>query len=234
MKLWGIGDSFMENFYDPSVEDNGESQHWFNLVRAAVKPEDWYCNGRGSRDTQTILDIFFQHMHQMKSDDVVFLFLPDARWRIPNKQENDTFSQKSVDYYVGSGQFKGEVEEILRHFVPSLLNNRSELSQYNLVSQLTEATIENYHKILESIKKTFSFKVIFLSWNERYWSNEYLNTKEPLVWNRSYLTEKIGFWETKNDLYDRGDAVPKNFKRDHHWSMNMHKHFAEFIIKEVF
>ena len=57
--------------------------------------------------------------------------------------------------------------------------------------------------------------------------------KEPLVWNKTYLEKKIGFWETKNDVWMRGDDVSDTYEGDSHWSPEMHKRVAEFLIKEL-
>ena len=45
--------------------------------------------------------------------------------------------------------------------------------------------------------------------------------------------KKIGFWETKGDLYDRGDDVPESYHSDAHWSIEMEKRVAKFLIKEL-
>ena len=65
MRLWGIGDSFMDTMFDSSVP------FWFNILLVKLNSTytgdqywedlDYYRDSDSSRDLQTILDIFFQN-----------------------------------------------------------------------------------------------------------------------------------------------------------------------------
>ena len=87
MRLWGIGDSFMDTMFDSSVP------FWFNILLVKLNSTytgdqywedlDYYRDSDSSRDLQTILDIFFQNTYRMKDDDIVFIIIPELRWRIP-------------------------------------------------------------------------------------------------------------------------------------------------------
>ena len=108
--------------------------------------------------------------------------------------------------------------------------------KYNMLTQDTPSVKENYIRILQSIKKTFPFKVIFLSWCD------YL--QDDIIWGRKYLTKKIGFWDTIGDAYKRGDKEVKkfcdccdgnihDFTGDGHWSPKMQTAVGDFLLGEL-
>jgi hypothetical protein len=130
----------------------------------------------------------------------------------------------------------GQEDSSLESFRNEIIDDGGLLNTYNLIAQDASPTKRNYIRILKSIKWTFPFKIIYMSWSnyidvDFYHPNS--TKKEPLVWNKTYLEKKIGFWETKGDVYDRGDDVSDTYEGDSHWSAEMHKRVAEFLIKEL-
>ena len=230
MKLWAIGDSFL---LDQPVETN-----WINIFRNEKQIEKYYHNGDSSRDFQTILDIFLQNTYLMQPDDLVILMFPDARWRVPTLGKIGSHDgHLYTNYHIGIHQYvAGKEDSSLESFREALSDPDGILYKYNLMAQDASPTKKNYIKILKSIKWTFPFKIIYMSWSnyidiDVHHPNS--TKKEPLVWNRTYLENKIGFWETKQDLYNRGDDVPEDYHSDQHWSVEMNKRVAEFLIKEL-
>jgi hypothetical protein len=210
MKLWVIGDSFTmrtEIFWADILRDN------LNISS--------YINGDNSRDLQTILDIFFQNTYKIEKDDIVIIMIPDARWRVPILNEfykDDKRGEKS--YFKGVHSFEPEVHKIdedLSNFYKLKKVNQFEIGdgpiyQFNILAQDTESVKENYIKILKSIKKTFPFRVVYLSWCD------YL--QDDIIWGRKYLTKEIGFWDTVSSY-------------DSHWSLKMHQAIAKFLTEKL-
>ena len=259
MRLWGIGDSFMDTMFGSSVP------FWFNILLVKLNStyngdQYWedldYCrDSDSSRDLQTILDIFFQNTYRMKDDDIVFIIIPELRWRIPLLLHNidypDDASGKNKlapKYFTYNNAFDYErydhsmyLDKHLDYFynekdVNKFDNNTLPVYQYNMLAQDAPSAKNNYIRILQSIKKTFPFKVIFLSWSD------YL--QDDIIWGRKYLTEKIGFWDTLHDAYTRGDKEVKkfceccdgnihNFEGDGHWSPKMQIALADFLLGEL-
>ena len=234
MKLWVIGDSFVN-----------KRTTWIDIFRNEKKIEKYYKNGDGSRDFQTILDIFLQNTYLMQPDDLVILMFPDARWRIPSLGVVGAWGGHSThqstnyhpNYHIGIHQYEaGKEDSSLESFREALSDPDGILHKYNLMAQDASPTKKNYIKILKSIKWTFPFKIIYMSWSDYIDIDVYhpnSTKKEPLVWNKTYLEKKIGFWETKHDVWMRGDDVSDTYEGDSHWSVEMHKRVAEFLIKEL-
>lgn len=107
-KLWIFGDSFAGQCF--------EENSWQWILYQKFVGKKIYISSRGSRDTQTIIDIFLRNLHQIKSTDFVILFLPTmSRWRLPLKTPLTDVEWSSdnlphyeykklslVDYFVGS------------------------------------------------------------------------------------------------------------------------------------
>jgi hypothetical protein len=230
MKLWAIGDSFLIN--EPI------STNWIDIFRNEKGIKKYYKNGDSSRDFQTILDIFLQNIYLMQPDDLVILMFPDARWRIPKRGKvTGHDNHLHTNYHIGQGSYVvGQEDPTLESFRNEISDDDGLLNTYNLMAQDASPTKKNYIRILKSIKWTFPFKIIYMSWSNYIDVNLYHPNsikKEPLVWNKTYLEKKIGFWETKGDVYDRGDDVSDTYQWDAHWSPEMHKRVAKFMLKEL-
>ena len=211
MKLWAIGDSFIMR----------KTHFWVDILKTNLNADSAYINGEGGRDLQTILDIFFQNTYKMEKDDIVIIMIPEARWRVPVLNEfytDDNKAEKS--YFKGIHVFDPEVHKIdedLSNFyklkkVNQFKNDDSPICQFNMLVEDTESTKKNYIRTLKSIKKTFPFKVIFLSWCN------YL--QDDIIWDRKYLEEKIGFWDTISS----GNL---------HWSPKMEIAVGEFLTEKL-
>ena len=265
MRLWGIGDSFMDTMFDSSVP------FWFNILLVKLNSTytgdqywedlDYYRDSDSSRDLQTILDIFFQNTYRMKDDDIVFIIIPELRWRIPLHLHKIDYpddvlgkNKLATKYFTYNNAFNYErydmewyhknklyLDKHLDYFYNEKDVNKFDqmdfpVYKYNMLTQDTPSVKENYIRILQSIKKTFPFKVIFLSWCD------YL--QDDIIWGRKYLTKKIGFWDTIGDAYKRGDKEVKkfcdccdgnihDFTGDGHWSPKMQTAVGDFLLGEL-
>ncbi len=107
-KLWIFGDSFSGQYF--------EKNSWQWILYQKFVGKKIYISSRGSRDTQTIIDIFLRNLHKIKPTDFVILFLPTmTRWRLPLKnpvwdvewssdllKHEDYEKQSLLDYFIGS------------------------------------------------------------------------------------------------------------------------------------
>ncbi len=107
-KLWIFGDSFTGQYF---LENS-----WQWILYQKFVGKKIYISSRGSRDTQTIIDIFLRNLHKIKPTDLVILFLPTmCRWRLPLKNpawdvewssdllKNEDYEKQSLlDYFIGS------------------------------------------------------------------------------------------------------------------------------------
>ena len=73
-KLWIIGDSFTGT----------HPKTWTFKICEQFIGEHYYVSSQGSRDIQTIFDIFLHKLHKIQPNDIVILFLPTlSRFRLP-------------------------------------------------------------------------------------------------------------------------------------------------------
>ena len=106
-KLWIIGDSF-------TGYDNG---FWTEIVTKKCKGK-FYISSHGSRDYQTVIDIFLRNLKNISKDDLVILTIPALeRTRLPLKypitdveysNEYIVESQKKEikNYFIGTGNYQ--------------------------------------------------------------------------------------------------------------------------------
>ena len=79
-KLWIVGDSFT----------GVEKDCWISHILKYFDGNSHHVSSSGSRDMQTILDIFLRNLHRINKDDLVILCIPTAqRVRLPRKTPKD-------------------------------------------------------------------------------------------------------------------------------------------------
>jgi hypothetical protein len=223
-KLWIIGDSFT------GANVDGKSA-WVDIVTKKFKGKEHYVSSRGSRDFQTILDIFLRNLQNIKEEDFVILVMPTlVRTRLPLQTpmydveiSNFINKQKTFDYFIGTHSYS-EKMECYRLEEPLVKISESELNKqcgiWSIVNSST-ASKNNYLQILKSLKEYLPFEMFIWSWENEIDSD--------LIVCKNQITETIGYWHTLSDLYKETNG--ENGKIDDvHFSPKMHKAFADYII----
>jgi hypothetical protein len=231
-KLWVIGDSFTGMY--PNT--------WINHLIKNFNGNDFYISSNGSRDVQSILDIFLRNLKDIGPDDLVILFLPTLkRGRLPLKtpktdveysktllQEDD--KKKHLDYFIGihSYQFGIEhktLEEPLTDISDKDFENLNFKLNYNLVEIVnsSNASKNNFEEIIKSLKSYLPFELLIYSWTDE------LDISE--VFTYSKIEKMLGFWESSHMLYNKTKGE-LGVKDDFHWSDNMNDAFGNYIVKE--
>ncbi len=230
-KLWIIGDSFT------GAWENA----WIFKVCEQFNGEFYYVSSKGSRDTQTVIDIFLRKLHLISPNDFVILFLPTAeRIRLPlmtptvdveysNKYKKSIDKQTHLDYFIGSNSYIAfhddkKLESPLSELSDTLLNSLKYELNSNLfrIINASKASTNNFSEIIESLKSFVQFSLIVFSWTDEYHSKS--------VIGKSEITSILGFWESLNDEWQRTNG--ENGKNgDIHWSTRMNESFANYIIQ---
>ena len=227
-KLWIIGDSF-------TGYDNG---YWTEILSSKFKG-NFYISSKGSRDYQTILDIFFRNLKDIQKDDLVILTIPTLeRTRLPLKTPNidveysneyTTFNTKKdiLDYFIGPPNYQKvkekELEEPLTNLPDEFFNNKNLGLTDKLWSivNTSASNVKNVSEILESVKAFVPFQLYIWSWTDE------LN--EKVIENRKKITKEIGFWESQHILWKNTNGEYGK-KDDFHFSLKMHQSFADYLI----
>jgi hypothetical protein len=248
-KLWIIGDSF--------ADIRHENDSWQIILYKAFVGDKIYVSSDGSRDIQTIIDIFLKNLHKIKENDFVILILPSTvRFRLPLENQNidNTYGENNEDHYkslfIGNGRYS-----FFKQLEISKNDNHHNFEKYNntkIEYPLSEINPDLFHipnkkwnpyafsSILATINSSKasitnynqilnSFKKYFAFKIELYsWIDE---LDESIVQTKKIITNKCGLWHTEND-----DFIETNeqfgLKGDSHWSKKMDKEFANMIIKE--
>ena len=248
-KLWIIGDSFTGmNAYDNS---------WQYLIYQQFKGKHIYVSSRGSRDIQTIFDIFLENLYKIKPNDFVILMFPTlTRFRLPLEHpyidvewSNDLVADKKYGIHMNS--FIGD-SAYVSHFPdnPHIDKEESHKKQSTLEWPLNDINPNmfkpnptdkepNFGNISQMINAS---KVFANNWNsilksvQSYvpfnlvyysWANE---LDASIVNTRNVIINELGIWETLRDEYIKTNGE-FGIKNDRHWSKDMNIKFAEHIIK---
>lgn len=236
-KLWIIGDSFTG-----SGDDNlgsGSWDSWCQQLCHNFNGDKYYVSSKGSRDFQTILDIFLKNLKNISNDDFVILTIPVLnRTRLPLKTPtldieyaDNRFDdlENRLNYFIGSRSYVKEnplceLEEPLTGMDDEIITLNENMSE-NIwaISNSSNASITNYLKILESLKQYLPFEIFIWSWLDE--------VDSDLVLTKSQITQEIGVWETFHDVYINTDGK-YGFFSNHHFSKKMHTLFASYIISK--
>lgn len=245
-KIWIIGDSF--TMIDT---DRYGKNSWPQLCINHFKSDDCYISSMGSRDIQTVFDIFLEYLYKIKPDDFVILMLPTlTRFRLPlaNPYVSVTYSNINHRYYntnsmIGGTQYPAQMgenspknEEYMRRYMlewplseidpmtfqPIENKNTSNFANIMQMINSSKAFANNWNNILKSVQSYVPFKLLYYSW-ENELDSSIVNTK-------SVITNQLGIWETLHDVWNHTNGE-NGGRGDSHWSELMNIKFAEHIIK---
>lgn len=239
-KLWVIGDSFTGNYH--------ETKSWVYQLHQCFIGKKIYSSSKGSRDVQTVIDIFLRNLKDINSNDFVILMIPPlSRYRIPRKEPEMDVELHSefrlgwqkmyhLDYFLGNKYFSSANESI--KLVEEPFDTIDKLNFYQQVDRnldinnintdtilslinSSNANINNMNSILDSFKKYFPFKIFIMSWVDE--------LDKDIVFTKSQIIEKIGFWHTHFDEWKESEGQ-KGKQGDGHWSEKMDTAIADYII----
>jgi hypothetical protein len=232
-KLWIIGDSFTGLSVDASC--------WVSHILKHFDGNTHHVSSAGSRDVQTILDIFLRNLYRIDKNDLVILAIPTLqRIRLPRKTpiqdvelSNELFFAKDKDeykdYFIGLFNYQEnnelkELEEPLTGVTYAQFEDEN--SKFNPwlmhIINTSNANKLNFEEIITSLKKYLSFELYLFSW-----SNDF---DDNIVECRNLLSSKFD-WETLHDEYKKSDGK-EGAKDDCHWSKKAHFEFANHIISK--
>jgi hypothetical protein len=248
-KLWIIGDSF-------TATRHGDDS-WPILLNKSFVSDKIYVSSDGSRDIQTIIDIFLKNLHKIKENDFVILMLPTTvRFRLPLENQNidNAYGGNNEDNYkslfIGNGRYTSfkqlemmkndshdifekykntKIEYPLSEIDPDLFHIAAKKWNSHSFSSIL-ATINSSKASITNYNQILnSFKNYFPFKIELYsWIDE---LDETIVQTKKIITNKCGLWHT-----DWEDFIETNGKSgnngDSHWSKKMDKTFANMVIKE--
>jgi hypothetical protein len=239
-KLWIIGDSFTGGSVD-------RQSAWPEITAKKFKGKKHYVSSKGSRDVQTIIDIFLRNLKNIKPDDFVILFLPTTiRYRLPriepiidieSSDNLETLEQKQMHLeFFSHLKFSDDGKSVLEyplglinetkwdiHSPSQIKSGEINFTYADVLSLIagSDAMKNNLNEILFSFKNYFPFELALFSWTDEYDENNVIGKKQ--------ITESIGYWHTLKDLYEETNGVEGQMG-DHHFSPKMHKAFAEYVI----
>lgn len=227
-KLWIIGDSFSGS------ADNINFLSWAQILCKKFKGNNYYVSSRGSRDFQTIFDIFLRNIKNISTDDFVILVVPTLqRTRLPLKtpiKDIEETNQKilAIDYFIGAHSYNLEnpdkqLEEPLfgmdNDFI--LKKELGLTENLGMICNSSKASINNWLDIIDSIKSYVPFQIFLWSWTDEIDSD--------LVENKSKIEKEIGYWHTLWNVWDETNGQSGR-DGDSHFSPKMHKAFADYLI----
>ena len=245
-KLWIIGDSFT------GIRHDKNSWQW-SLYETFIG-KHIYISSKGSRDAQTIFDIFLQNIHKINPNDVVILFLPSLiRFRLPLNQPHEDVELCSDTHdkhhnpkcgFIGNEQFSSFVattaQEIERQKELTLESPLDKLGLEVFDPQLYyKNNILNFANVIQMIN---SSKASVDNWNmilksiQLYvpfkliyysWADE---LDSSIVNTKDIITKNLNMWISLNDEYESSNGQTGK-KNDYHWNSKMDKAFAEHVIK---
>ena len=223
-KLWIVGDSFT----------GVEKDCWISHIFKYFDGNSHHVSSAGSRDMQTILDIFLRNLYRINKDDLVILCIPTAqRVRLPRKTPKDDVEvsnelimakdkEEYKDYFIGLFNYEEdcegkELEEPLTGVTQKQLDDESHWT-YSI--NMSNANKLNFQEIISSLKKSLPFELYTFSW-----SNDF-NTK--IIESKDFLSSKFN-WETFHNEYERTNGK-SGFKDNGHWSIDTNFAFGNYIM----
>jgi hypothetical protein len=225
-KLWIFGDSF-------AGTGRPGQKSWVQQICLKFKGNNYQVSSKGSRDFQTILDIFLRNLKNIEKNDFVILIIPSlGRTRLPllNPQIDVEHSniiiyedkKNILDYFIGTASYRKEKEKELEEPLTGIdefeARNKSEF--WSIVNS-SKASKKNYIEILKSLKSYLPFEIFIWTWD-----NE---IECDIVMNKNEITKAIGFWQTLYDLHEETEGKD-GILGDAHWSPKTHKAFADYLI----
>jgi len=245
-KLWIIGDSFTGT----------HPKTWTFKICEQFIGEHYYVSSQGSRDIQTIFDIFLHKLHKIQPNDIVILFLPTlSRFRLPletpyiDVEWADDLDNKISDInmnsmignmaYVSISNDKPSIEEEemykkqltlewpLNHLNPKIFQPNPPDEEPNFANISQMINTSNaFVDNWNRILKSVQSYVPFKLLCYS-WTDEY---HSDCVVGKSKITSNLGFWESLDDVWKKTNGE-EGAKDDFHWSPKMHESFANYIIQ---
>ena len=226
-KLWIIGDSFT---------GSGDKTYlsWTELLIKKFKGDSYYVSSKSSRDFQTIFDIFLRNLKDISSEDLVILVVPTLeRIRLPLKTavmdiEESNKKIDAIDYFIGSHAYipdnpYNKLDEPFTELKHDFYEDKSiglTSKLWSLVN-VSNSSLNNWMDIITSLKKYLPFELYIWSWTDEF--------NFDLIENKQDIINKIGIWETKDDIWQKTNGKI-GMKGDLHFSTNTHKAFADYLI----
>ena len=248
-KLWIIGDSFA------GLGHGLDSWQW--KIYESFIGNSVYCSSKGSRDVQTIIDIFLRNLKDIKKDDFVILVLPTmSRFRLPLKSARYDVelahskisgygtTTNYIDYFAGNSfytsvsadieRFDAILEEPLNLFdyKKFMIHNQARMINKDIQETDIGSIISMINASDASIKNMNEILKSFVEYFPfklilHSWTDE---LDDSIVLTKSKIIEEIGFWHTFRDEFRETNGL--NGKDDIHWSKKMDIAFANYIIEK--
>lgn len=246
-KLWIIGDSFAGMpFHNLS---------WQYLIYQKFIGNHAYVSSKGSRDIQTVFDIFLEKLYKINPNDFVILFLPTlSRFRLPLKtpqmdiewSTDITFDSKLELYknsMIGNSFYECSITEIPKIGEEDIYKNQFTLEEPlnfinpNFFKQTEKSEDINFANVTKMINSSNAFVKnwnsilksiqLFVPFKLIYfsWTDE---LDSSIIHTKSSITNELNMWHTLDDKYRETDGI-SGLNGDTHWSKNMNKKFAEYI-----
>jgi len=248
-KIWIIGDSFTMR-----DETRYGKNSWIEICVKYFKGDDYYVSSMGSRDIQTIFDIFLENLYKIKTDDFVILMFPTlTRFRLPlanpyvntmycNESQRNSYPLNSMiggTHYTAHANdisFKNQSEEHQKSWMlewplneidPMIFQPNENPKTPNLanIMQMVNSSKAFTNNWNSILKSIQSYVPFKLLYYS--WENE---LDSSIVNTKDVITNQLGIWETLQDVYNNTNGEYGN-RGDGHWSEDMNIKFAEHIIK---
>lgn len=248
-KLWIIGDSFTGML--------GWDQAWQYKLYTNFVGKHMYVSSRGSRDTQTIFDIFLKNLHKIKPNDFVILFFPTlSRFRLPletpyidvewsSNRDEDIEVEDNMNNMIGNSAYSSNVNEIAPVGQEELHKKQFTLEwplnhmPPHIFQPNPSDETPNFGNITQMIHAS---KAYADNWNvilksiQQYvpfeliycsWANE---LDSSVVNTKNVIKNQCGIWYTLHDEFmeTNGEFGKKD---DIHWSNKMSDVFSKYIMK---
>lgn len=213
-KIIIIGDSFVE--FPLGEETHGSkkvTKTWVRLLNDNVKEYQLVVDGQPSRDIQTIIDKWILYLDKINSDDILIICVPTFhRTRLPLKKSNwseiKTEDWLIINKFIGANFYK-EGDNNIDGFEYRNTENHFELIKFYEVLNSSCSSITNHLEIMNSLKKITPCYTYLFSWDNIEYENE--------IEDRTVLINKIGYWETLNDIFEHTNGE-NGIYQDQHWS----------------
>jgi hypothetical protein len=249
--LWIFGDSFAESRH--------ENDSWTYLLHKEFIGKQLFVSGQGSRDIQTIIDIFLKNLHKIKENDFVILMLPVLfRFRLPlqtprKRIEHSNPKEHNYDnLFIGNNLYDSIGE--LKKIKDDSFENMHKYNSLKLESPLCYADPRVFRLEDHDINKAKlniasvigiinSSKAVLRNYNEILSSfKNYFPFKikiysweneldDSIVDTKNIITNKCNLWHTMEEDFIETNGE-SGLKGDGHWSKKMDKAFANMVIKE--
>jgi len=248
-KLWIIGDSFAGMY--------GFDKSWQYQLYTNFVGKHMYISSRGSRDIQTIFDIFLKNLHKIKPNDFVILIFPTlSRFRLPlktsymdvewsNNMDSDKKDESNTNIFIGNSAYHstktdippiGEDDLHKRQFELEFPLNTFDENIFQPNDPYKEPNFANITQMINCSNGMVnnwnailkSIKLVVPFKLTYYsWTNE---LDAALVNTKDVITKDCGMWHTLHDEFtDTNGQTGIYF--DVHWSNKMNEAFFKNIIK---